>query len=434
MDSRLRYYVYGVIAAGTAVLGMAIRAHPFRSTQHDIVLMALLIALSALTYLAPVRLSAKRGLVLNVTLQTVALLTLQPGPAAAVIALGTLTGNLYVHRRWFESLFDAAQGALAVVAAGAVYQVLAATSLAAPGHDLRSALAVIPAGIVLFAITVLAADIAAAMQRHGWSFSDWLETHALDLASHIALVAVGAATVTAINRAPWLMLLAVVPVAAIRSSLRTAIGFNSATVRIVEEIADAAESRHPHLAGSARRVAEMADALARARGLPETECRRIRIAAHLHDIAMALLPDFVELGGPGACDEHERFFWGTHCQVGADLVSRVLKLPGVAGAIEYHHERIDGRGYPHGLRGLDIPLDARIVAVSEAWVALTSTRGYRPALGVHQTLEVLHAGGGTQWDAGLVEALTALVRGAPAPQISTRVGRQTRLLAPTSLS
>ena len=121
-----------------------------------------------------------------------------------------------------------------------------------------------------------------------------------------------------------------------------------------------------------------------------------------------LLPEYVELG-TAAYDEHQHTFWRNHPMEGAELVAKVLRMPDVAEAIRSHHERIDGKGYPLGLTGADIPLSARIVSVSEAWVALTSERGYRPALPVENALVVLQAGAGSQWDADLVDAVAQVV-------------------------
>ncbi|MHB8576402.1 MAG: HD-GYP domain-containing protein, partial [Dehalococcoidia bacterium] len=418
----LTVYMNGVFALATVAVGLALRAEPLPALPRDALLILLLVLLSGLAQVLPLKLAAQRLLVLGVALQTVALLTLPPGQAAAVVGAGVLASHVYVYggRRWSDGLFQAAEVALAVVAAGAVYRVLAPISLAQAGHGLRSLIALAPACLVLYAVSAISAEIATTIQRGRLPLTAWVDTHATNLAWHVLLVAAGAALATTIDRAPWVMLVLLASVAAIHAARRTEREFDEESVRIVEEIADAAESRHAYLAGSSRRVAEIAISLARARELPVADCRRIQLAARLHDVAMTLLPDFLELGGRGTFDEHQRFFWSTHCEAGADLVARVLKMPAVANAIELHHERLDGTGYPHGLRGSDIPLDARIVAVSEAWVALRSERGYRQALSQEQALGVLHAGGGTQWDAVLVETLSAIVRGTPQATVSVR--------------
>src|SRR5437762_795155 len=124
MKRALKLYVYAVIAAGGLALAIGLRAAAFRPSQHDGVLLVLLASLTALTYLAPVKLAAKRTLVLHIALQTVAILTLPPGQAGAMLALGVLAGNAYLGRRWFNTLFNAAQTGLAVLAAGAVYREL----------------------------------------------------------------------------------------------------------------------------------------------------------------------------------------------------------------------------------------------------------------------------------------------------------------------
>lgn len=210
--------------------------------------------------------------------------------------------------------------------------------------------------------------------------------------------------------------------AAARSMVRSAIGLDERMLQTVKQIADTADARHPYLAGTSQRVAELAERVARARGLSDDDCRRITLAARLHDVAAALLPGYVELGAGGVYDEHQRFFWNNHSVEGAEIVHNVLGLHAVAEAIRYHHERIDGAGYPDRLAGVSIPLDSRIIAVCEGWVALTSNRGYREALSEENALFVLQAGAGTHWDRNLVQIVAEIVRGegAMVPAVSRR--------------
>jgi len=106
---------------------------------------------------------------------------------------------------------------------------------------------------------------------------------------------------------------------------------------------------------------------------------------------------------PGALTESEFAQVKRHPDVGANIVSSLRFAPVVAPIIRSHHERWDGRGYPQGLRGEDIPFAARIVAVADAWDAMTTDRPYRPALPHEEALRRLRRGSGEQWDPTIVE-------------------------------
>jgi HD-GYP domain-containing protein (c-di-GMP phosphodiesterase class II) len=209
------------------------------------------------------------------------------------------------------------------------------------------------------------------------------------------------------------MLVALVPAAAVRTLVRSAIGFDAEILAIAEETADLVDACRPSLAGRSRRVAELARDLAHSCDFTEEDSRRAYLAAHLHDITAALAPEHASLEAE-TFDDEQREYRRAHADEGARWVRDVLRLHGVAEAMRFHHERFDGRGYPVGLAGADIPLDSRIVAVCEAWVSLTSDRGYRPAFTEQQALLVMHAGAGTQWDPDVVHALRDLVQGATA--------------------
>lgn len=418
MKPSLRAYILGVMGAGgTAVLVSLLAAPPIFSRDRAI-LATLLVSLQALAHLAPVRLAPKRQVVFGTPLQVVALLLLPVGAAGGLIAVGVALGNWQRRRPWFNGLFNAAQVALAVVAAGIAYRLVAAGTSVAVGAGLRGMLAVVAAGIVLYLVSTLAVDVAAAIQRRRSPFAGWLAVHGSDLAPHATLVAIGAAVAMTVGRMPWLMLVTVAAVAAVRLVLHTSMRFGAEIIGIAEQIADAVDARRPYMAGNSRRVAELAARVAERHGLPADACRQVSLAARLRDIGAALIPAHIS-DDTGVYDDEQRTYLQRHATDGADYVADVLRLPGIADAIRFHHERYDGRGYPNGLGGADIPLESRIVAACDAWVALTSERGYRPALTEQQALLVLRAGAGTQWDPEVVATVMELVRD-PASVAATR--------------
>ncbi|RIH83239.1 Cyclic di-GMP phosphodiesterase response regulator RpfG [Meiothermus luteus] len=151
----------------------------------------------------------------------------------------------------------------------------------------------------------------------------------------------------------------------------------------------ALEARDRETAGHTDRVAAMAEALGRALGLSEGELRDLRWGAYLHDVGKLVIPDSILLK-PGKLTPEEFSTMKTHVQLGDDLVRHLPFVPkGARQVVRHHHERWDGRGYPDGLSGEQIPLLARIFAVCDVFDALCSERPYKPALPTLQAVQEL---------------------------------------------
>jgi diguanylate cyclase (GGDEF)-like protein len=151
------------------------------------------------------------------------------------------------------------------------------------------------------------------------------------------------------------------------------------------------------------RVSEMAGVLAIALGQPNSEVQRIRVAARLHDIGKTALPAAI-LEKPGALDDQEWAFVHRHPTIGARIVSAAPALANTAPLIHSSHERVDGYGYPDGLKGESIPIGSRIIAVCDAFEAMTADRTYHHGIGTDEALEELRRHAGTHFDATVVEA------------------------------
>ena len=154
------------------------------------------------------------------------------------------------------------------------------------------------------------------------------------------------------------------------------------------------------------RVAELSVALAKKLGQSDVEARRIHLAARLHDIGKTAIPVEI-LNKPGPLDDREWSFIRQHPLIGERIVLAAPALAHTAPLIRASHERYDGKGYPDGLRGSEIPLGARIIAVCDAFDAMTSDRLYRRSIGVATALEQLAAHAGSHFDGAIVEAFCA---------------------------
>lgn len=156
------------------------------------------------------------------------------------------------------------------------------------------------------------------------------------------------------------------------------------------------------------RVAGISTSIGRELGLSESEIAMLRTGALLHDIGKVSLPTEI-LGKKGILTTRERTVIKSHPVEGAALVSRLSRFAKAAETVLHHHERLDGTGYPSGLRGSAIPLHSRIVAVADTFDAITADRPYHPEVQSGNALKEIQAGRGTLYDARVVDALGSLV-------------------------
>jgi diguanylate cyclase (GGDEF)-like protein len=155
------------------------------------------------------------------------------------------------------------------------------------------------------------------------------------------------------------------------------------------------------------RIAGMATRVARHFKLPKAEVERIRVAGLLHDVGTAGVPqEILEKSGPLTADEWQRI--AQHPRIGQVILEQASSLRQAMPIILHHHERFGGQGYPHGLQGNDIPLGARILAVADAYDAMTHDRPYKPKLDHATALDELRRNAGTQFDPDVVEAFCAM--------------------------
>jgi putative nucleotidyltransferase with HDIG domain len=168
----------------------------------------------------------------------------------------------------------------------------------------------------------------------------------------------------------------------------------------------ALDARDPYTAGHSERVSALSVAVGRQMGLPDDQLDILRLGALLHDIGKIGISDAV-LRKPGALTGDEFEIIKEHPVVGARILRSVPFLAPHLPIVELHHERPDGQGYPHRLRGDEIPMLARIVHVADAFDAITSARAYRPARGSSDALRELWRHAGSQFDAEVVHALAA---------------------------
>ena len=185
---------------------------------------------------------------------------------------------------------------------------------------------------------------------------------------------------------------------------------------IAKSLAGAIDAKDPYTKGHSTSVSRYSEALARSLNLPEDEVERISLGALLHDVGKIGIPESV-LKKPDKLSDEEWNIMKQHPVIGAEKVLQPNEaLRDLIPIVKYHHEHVDGSGYPEHLKGDQIPLSAKIVAVADAFHALVSDRPYRKGLGLETACDILLQGAGKQWDSGLVRKFIQI-----APSLITKI-------------
>lgn len=166
---------------------------------------------------------------------------------------------------------------------------------------------------------------------------------------------------------------------------------------IIECITCALDAKDPYTAGHSQRVSDMALKVCRLLTLKQSDVEKVHIAAHLHDIGKIGVPDAV-LNKEGRLTDQEWEHIKKHPQIGAEILSKSHSLSELSDIVLMHHERFDGKGYPTGAAGADIPLGARIIAICDSIDAITSNRCYRKAHDFDYCYREIEKNLGTMYD------------------------------------
>jgi PAS domain S-box-containing protein/putative nucleotidyltransferase with HDIG domain len=177
----------------------------------------------------------------------------------------------------------------------------------------------------------------------------------------------------------------------------------------IQAMALTVETRDPYTAGHQQRVAELARAIATELGISEDRIQGIRLAGVIHDIGKISVPGEI-LSKPGKISENELGIIKDHSQVGHDILKPVDFPWPIAQIVQQHHEKMDGSGYPGGVSGENILLEARILTVADVVEAMASHRPYRAALGIDVALSEISKGRGTLYDPKVVDACLRLFK------------------------
>ncbi len=437
-----RAYVYGMIAAGATLLVAFFPATALQDRGRFAVFL-LLLALSAITSTFKVNLPlARSGSTMSVSyaVDFASLLLLGPHETmvvAAASAYSQCTFRIKERNPWHRTLFSMACLVITVQAAGWAYTLLGGN----PGSLTLSQLPkpLVGAATTYFVVNTLAIATAIALSTSQSVIKVWNENFLWSAPSYF--VGAGAAAVaTWMVRdvsAHWITPLALAPLYLTYRTYKVYLGRIEDEQRHVREMADlhlatiealalAIDAKDQTSQSHIRRVQLYAASVARALGMSDNDVQGVKTAALLHDIGKLAVPEHI-LSKPGPLTPEEFQKIRAHPKVGADIVSSVPFPYPVAPLILSHHERWDGKGYPTGLKGEEIPLGARILSVVDYFDALMAERPYHKAMSYDAAIGLLKQEAGKGLDpavvAKFIELLPSLQEQATQLELSMRKTR-----------
>ncbi|MBR4277170.1 MAG: response regulator [Lachnospiraceae bacterium] len=182
----------------------------------------------------------------------------------------------------------------------------------------------------------------------------------------------------------------------------------SLSVHVVQALAEAIDAKDNYTNGHSTRVAEFSKEIAKRYGYSPERQEEIYMMGLLHDVGKIGIPDEI-INKPGRLSDEEFTIIKEHPEKGAKILSSVPEMPKLATGARWHHERYDGSGYPDGLKGNEIPEEARIIAVADAYDAMTSSRSYREKMPVEKVISELKIGMGTQFDERFAKIMLEMI-------------------------
>ena len=343
--------------------------------------------------------------------------------AVAISGVGMLVGCLLRGQRQAQKvLFNAANATVSAAAGSLVW------NIGSQGSGLDSPWSIpwiAAAALVYFALnTGLTAAMVAFVLDLPTSLV-WRRNHRAVLLANMALLAAGVPVAGLWLAYPWMLVCLAIALLAVHCAMADRVKLETQTLESLFQLADILDARDTYTHGHSERVGRYAEQLGVQLGLSSERVHLTFLAGRLHDIGKCAINNEVLLKR-GALDEDERSHMRRHPAVGGAMLAHFSLFSEVAGFVRGHHERWDGTGYPDGLRSEAIPLEARIIAVVDAYDAMTTTRPYRVAMPHAEAVRRLCEGAGSQWDPRVVSAFVSWVeRHAAAAPVAAQPVTQT---------
>jgi putative nucleotidyltransferase with HDIG domain len=317
-----------------------------------------------------------------------------------------------------KKVFNISQGVICVASAGIVYEMIGG-KFGQVSYEYIFAIFI--AALVYFVINTTAVTIIISMVEEISPWGIWLTNIRLFVPNTLALAPMGLLMAGVYQFWGWLgVVIFFVPLMLARHSFKLYMNMRDVFLNTIKALSLAIEAKDNYTRGHSERVAEYSFAIARRLKLPEDQVETIRYMALLHDIGKIGIEEYIlNKSGQLTTEEYARI--KEHAVIGSNIVKEVEQLGDAYLSVRHHHERFDGAGYPDGLKGDEIPLGARIIAVADTFDAMTSDRIYRNGLSSDNAIAELQRVMGRQLDPSVVKAFLAEIEGQVEIQYSSKL-------------
>jgi putative nucleotidyltransferase with HDIG domain len=336
-----------------------------------------------------------------------------PGPACWAAATACYLTDLYLRKPWYKAFFNSTNAVLSFGLAGLAYQSLYDGSTFFLGSA-RNISALLLAMVICLTVNTVTVSIIIALVNNQRPWRVWSANFEGVLLQFLTLAPLGTLIAMTYRQTPYGLgvILLLLPLGAVYYSLRSYQQLRDQTRYTIEALAEAVDRRDPYTFQHSQRVREYVEKIANRLNLSPGEIESIVWAASIHDLGKIDVPEGI-LSKPGPLEDDEWRVVRKHPDVGADIVAQLSFHPTARNIILHHHEWFEGNGYPGRIGGNRIPLGSRILAVADAFEAMTSDRPYRPALSYQAAVAELEAGRGTQFDPVVVDTFLTILAEEP---------------------
>ncbi|MGH2542684.1 MAG: HD-GYP domain-containing protein, partial [Ardenticatenaceae bacterium] len=353
----------------------------------------------------------------SVAVNIAAIILFPFGVGVLVPAVASLADELRSRKVWYKMMFNVSQVAVTYSVLHVLYRLVRGSSGLMLTSQ-REALALLVVGVSYYLLnTTLVVLVVSLAGRLPFRYT-WTTNFRSTTWHQVSMVCTGFLLAHLWTTHPWSIILIILPVFILRQAMALTSLLETQTHEAIELLVDTVDARDASTYQHSERVANYSRLIAEAVGLSRAEVERIGVSARLHDLGKVGIGD-IWLQKKGTLTPEELIHFQNHAALGANIVARFPVLGVEHQLVRGHHERWDGRGYPDGKAGEQIPRGARIIAVADAFDAMTNDRPYRRALSFSEARQRLRAGAGTQFDPAIVAAALPVLPGAEEEQAPT---------------
>jgi len=366
------------------------------------------LVISTFAEFIPVDLPLGGAMSIGFPIDFVLILVYGPALAMLITALSGLIAEIIERKiSWYKIIFNTSQFALSAGVAGLVYQY--SGGIIGFQNFLKFIFPAALCALVYCFTNLILVTMAISLEQGSRIATVWRINFKENLSTYLAEAPLGFLMAIIYVEVGILgILLFFLPLLLAHRSFELYTKMRKMYLETIRALAAAIDAKDPYTKGHSERVAQMAVALARELDLPEREVDDLEYAALLHDIGKIGVDESI-LGKDDGLTDEEFEKIKTHTAVGAKIIKPVEFLKKTYKAVYHHHERFNGNGYPDGIKGEDIPLFARIIAVADAYDAMGSDRPYRKKLSKDKIMKELKDQSGKQFDPEVVKALISIL-------------------------